>query len=102
MTRFVAAVALWIVSSIPIAEAAQDSSSCPPSTTVRVINVRATTYKLQISVRNTCSCQINFNACSQDRPKRCTGGRIGSGETRQFTIDTSRPDGKADYNWHCR
>jgi hypothetical protein len=98
MTRIAAAVALWLAWSIPAVEAA-DSSSCPPATRVRVVNVSAKTYKMQISARNTCTCRINFKVCSDE--KRCTSGRIGSGETRQFMIDTTRPDGKADYNWQC-
>lgn len=79
------------------AHAARDSSSCPPATSVRVVKASAKSYRIQISARNTCRCRIYFNTCSPDRPNRCTGGRIGSGETREFMIDTT--DGKAHYNW---
>jgi hypothetical protein len=102
MTRCGAAIALWAISSISMAEAAQDSSSCPPATSVQVTNVSATTYTMRISASNTCTCRIYFEACPADRPKRCKGGRISPGETKQFVLDISKADGKADYHWRCR
>jgi len=101
MTRLVAGVALGLAWSITAAQAAQDSSSCPPATSVRVVSLSPKTYKMRISAKNTCTCRIYFKICSPENPKRCTGGRMGSGETREFMIDTTRPDGKADYTWRC-
>jgi hypothetical protein len=102
MTRFAAAVALSAVWSIAVAEGAQDSSSCPPATSVRVTHVSAKAYTMQISARNTCTCPIYFEACSHDRPKpRCKGSRIGPGQTMQFEVGTTVADGKAHYHWRC-
>ena len=98
MMRLAAAVALWVAWSITPVQA-RDTSSCPPTTSVRIIKVKATTYNMQISARNTCTFRINFRVCSHDRPKSCEHGAIGPGETRIFKIDTTRPDGKADFNW---
>jgi hypothetical protein len=102
MTRFAASAALCVLWWNTAAEARQDSSSCPPVTSIRVMNVSATTYTMRISVRNTCTCSINFKACQQDRPKRCKSSRIGPGETRQLELDTAKSDGKANYSWACR
>ena len=74
------------------------SSSCAPRTSVSVAHAGETSYKMEISATNTCSYRIFFRACSEDKGN-CKSGTIAPGSTKSFTVNTSLPDGKANFNW---
>ena len=101
MMRLAASVVVWMFLLISAVEAAKDSD-CPPAISAHVVRADAKTFTIQIAARNTCTCRILFRACPQGSKRGCNSARIGPGETKQIVVETSTPDGTADYNWNCR
>ena len=104
MTRIAAAFAFSLVATLfaPSHLSAQDSSACPPTTSVSVSHIGPKTYTLKITARNNCSCRIFFQACSTAGKRACKGGLIPASQSRDFSVVTTASDTKANFNWRCR
>jgi hypothetical protein len=107
MTRLSAAILAGVVALVAIAGTAiayEDSSRCPPTTSVEVTGVKSDGkfYELRVSATNNCRCKLCFTACSRGKSNAgCESVWIEPRKTEQVYVITPASEGAADFKWLC-